>query len=134
MLTVYKHPNKPGYIVAQYHYQDGFTREIEAELSAIPGYPDKSLVRQWLIDQLTIDLPEQTIFPLELSDVDEKEEFRPDLESFVTSINAELTWLDTTITNWPTMTNVQKDAAMLRVLREQREELRAWRFTVRNLR
>lgn len=58
---------------------------------------------------------------------------RIDLVALADKADAEIEWLNETIPNIPTMTGAEVREVVLRIAREQREELRAWRYIFRRL-
>lgn len=58
---------------------------------------------------------------------------RVDFDGLADKAAVEIEWLDETIPNIPTMTGAEVRAVVHRLAREQREELRAWRYIFRRL-
>ena len=63
----------------------------------------------------------------------DKVQQRLDFEALADKATAEIEWLDETIPNIQTMTGAEVRDVVHRLAREQREELRAWRYIFRRL-
>jgi hypothetical protein len=129
MLRIYKHPTDETKIIAKYYFEDvaGTMVTDEFLISELPV--DKLQARAHIINQLVLAAPPD----LTILEVDNRDEMNDDLQPFIDQINSELSWLDSFITDFGTLTNAQKLEAIERLARENRAVLKALRYLAARL-
>lgn len=137
-MRVYKHPDRPGWIVAEQG-----NLQIEAERSALPTSPEEAVafLRAKFVEAEIyhdpdtgnpVPSPEPPGTYVEL-DIDSEAVETTDFEVLAGEIVAEVQWLDDTIPQIDAMTVAEVRAVVKRLAQENKRMLKAWRYVIRRL-